>query len=284
MCRGEEGWGGGRRVCPSQLISPQSAAPAAVARLQGGLQAGQSCHGGVVLSGGGEWIWTAAQRRGSRRSVGLGCEVLRFRCGAQVARLERVLRGEACGGRCCQDVQQVQRLMESRDGCHVSPVLLDGVKWSGWFGDTGAQMLCDLFEAHCALTRLPVWNGVNPVARWGLEDLIPAETRWGYLRGWAWVASLEKQSEFLRLSSNLELSHAFTALRAGWKMTWLPVWRDFSYFLHLVFWKVSESLEEWLKTDQDDEKTNWDDRFRYIWMFLCSVLVTWLSSSCRELL
>lgn len=88
-----------------------------------------------------------------------------FDAGEQVARLERVLRGEACGGRCCQDVQQVQRLMESRDGCHVSPVLLDGVKWSGRFGDTGAQMLCDLSEAHCALTRLPVWNGVNPVAR-----------------------------------------------------------------------------------------------------------------------
>lgn len=172
--------------------------------------------------------------------------------------------GEACGGRCCQDVQQVQRLMESRDSCHVRPVLLDGVKWSGWFGDTGAQMLCDLFEAHCALTRLPVWNGVNPVARWGLEDLIPAETRWGHLQGWTWVASLERQSEFLRLSSNLGLSHAFTTSRAGWKMTWLPVWGDFSYFLHLVFRKVSESLEEWLtRTKGEDEKTN-TDRYQHL--------------------
>lgn len=62
-------------------------------QVAGGLQAGQSCHGGVVLSGGGEWIWEAAQWRGSSRCVGLGCEVLRFRCGAQVARLESVLRG-----------------------------------------------------------------------------------------------------------------------------------------------------------------------------------------------
>lgn len=46
--------GGGR---PSQLISPQSAAPAAVARLQGGLQAGQCCYVGVILSREGEWIW-----------------------------------------------------------------------------------------------------------------------------------------------------------------------------------------------------------------------------------
>lgn len=82
-----------RRVCPSQLISPQSAAPAAVARLQGGLQAGQSCHGGVVLSGGGEWIWTAAQRRGSRRRVGLGCEVLRFRCGGTSCQVGESFKG-----------------------------------------------------------------------------------------------------------------------------------------------------------------------------------------------
>lgn len=43
MC-GERG-----RVCPSQLISPQSAAPAAVARLQGGFTSRQSCHVGVIL-------------------------------------------------------------------------------------------------------------------------------------------------------------------------------------------------------------------------------------------
>ncbi len=45
-------------VCPSQPISTQSVAPVAVARLRGGLHAGQSCHVGVILSGGGEWIWT----------------------------------------------------------------------------------------------------------------------------------------------------------------------------------------------------------------------------------
>lgn len=38
-----------RRVCPSRLISPQSAAPAAVARLQRGLQAAHSCHVGVIF-------------------------------------------------------------------------------------------------------------------------------------------------------------------------------------------------------------------------------------------
>lgn len=34
-------------------------------------------------------------------------------------------------------------------------------------------MLCGLFEAHCALTRLPVWKHVNPVKRLCLEDFIP---------------------------------------------------------------------------------------------------------------
>lgn len=38
-----------RRVCPSRLISPQSTAPAAVARLQRGLQATHSCHVGVIF-------------------------------------------------------------------------------------------------------------------------------------------------------------------------------------------------------------------------------------------
>ena len=49
-------------------------------------------------------------------------------------------------------------------------------------------------------------------------------------------------------------------------MTLLPVWRDFScYFIHLVFWNVSESLEERPEADQEKirrlklkDKLRWD--------------------------
>lgn len=76
----------------------------------------------MILSRGGEWIWR--QHRGKNPVAMSGSSDLKWLglmqgTSCQVGVSFKSVEEEACGGRCCQDVQQVQRLRENMDGCHV---------------------------------------------------------------------------------------------------------------------------------------------------------------------
>lgn len=162
-----------RRVCPSQLISPQSTAPAVVARLQGGLQAEQSCHVGVILSRGGEWIW----REHTVERILLPCQALQMWSGSVWCRAQVLSPWR--GGVWRQILSGCLIGTEVNGEQGWLPLCSHFLReWSGQgnFGDIQAQYLCSLFEAHCALTRLTAWNEVNPVKGMRLEDFIRAET------------------------------------------------------------------------------------------------------------